>query len=282
MVKWIHDFVDQCIEILGAGSAITAIANLALKFFDFLFPAADFVTLILSIAGAIFDIGYTALTAAFTTTEYDLLLCIFYCNVDASGQVSATKLAHIESQITSQLNTTAALVVNAILFIQGEVGLSNAGVFEALTGQDCSACACEWCYTFDFTASDGGWHVLTGAPGTYSAGVGWIGTYVSPTNISSLRIAIDFTTTVISQYEVTYSVAGPGSMEGTGFLRLRDSGATVFSGDVDGNPGTYTHHFDTSGNADAAWAGSDSASDQTITRITLHGLGTNPFGDDNC
>jgi len=240
------------------------------------------VTLILSIAGAIFDIGYTALTAAFTTTEYDALLCIFYCNVDASGQVSATKLAHIETLITSQLNTTAALVVNAILFIQGEVGLSNAGVFEGLTGQDCSACECEWCFTFDFTASDGGWHILTGAPGTYVPGVGWQGTYVSPTNISSLRMAIDFTETVISQYDVDYTVGSEGSMAGDGFLRLRDSGSTVFSGDVNGNPGTYHYHFDVSGNADAAWAGSDSAGTQTVTRITLHGLGTNPFGDDNC
>lgn len=143
MVKWLKDFIDYETALMVAGATITTLVNGILTPMDLLFPAADFLSVIIDIADTLFGIGATALTAAFTSTEYDALLCIFFCNADGEGRVSAAQLATIEELITEQLNTTAALVVNAILFLQGEIGLSNAGAIGSQVG-DCTACACGW------------------------------------------------------------------------------------------------------------------------------------------
>jgi hypothetical protein len=108
----------------------------------------ELLAIISELAETISAIGGTALAAAFTSDQYDLLKCIFFCAIDSDGRVSVDALAIIEAQITSQLNTTAALITNAILFVQGEVGLSNAGSVGSETG-DCDDCVC--CNTFDVT-----------------------------------------------------------------------------------------------------------------------------------
>lgn len=153
MVKWLKDFIDYETGLMVAGATITTLINGILTPLDLLFPAADFLSLIIDIAETIFGIGAAGLTTAFTSTEYDALLCIFYCQIDINGQVSAEKLSVIEGQVTAQLNTTAALVVNSILFVQGEVGLSNAGSVGSEVG-DCSACACEWCLEKNLADTD--------------------------------------------------------------------------------------------------------------------------------
>jgi hypothetical protein len=175
MTKWLKDFIDSVNSAFATGATIATITNILLDFMDLLFPYAELLQLVVEAAGTIFGIGHAALSAAFTSTEYDLLSCIFFCNADGNGVVDAAALAQIESDITDQLNTTAALVTNAILFMQGEIGLSNAGAIGTETG-DCSACACAWTYTWDFTVSASGWHFVdyggdTG--GTWVSGQGF-------------------------------------------------------------------------------------------------------------
>lgn len=155
MVKWLKDFIDALNDAFVFGGTVTTFINLAIQFLDILAPYAELLAPIVELAGAIFGIGHAALSGAFTSTEYDALECIFYCHDDPDGQVTASQLVSIESDITAQLNTTAALVVNAILFVQGEVGLSNAGSVGSETG-DCSACtACFFAYKWDFRITDG-------------------------------------------------------------------------------------------------------------------------------
>lgn len=175
MVKWLRDFVEYEAGILNTGAQIVELSNAAFSFFDILAPWAILVQGLINLAGTLFGIGGTALTVAFSGSEWDDLLCILNCNLEADGTITPDDFTEIESEISDQLNTTAALVLNAILDAQGYVGLQNAGTLYEVASPDCSGCDCEWCYEWDFTASDGGWTARTGfgTVGHYTPGVGW-------------------------------------------------------------------------------------------------------------
>jgi hypothetical protein len=148
-LKWFKDFMDNVIALLTDAAGVLIIVNALLDVIDLLFPGADFLTLILDAAEALATLGETALSAAFTSTQYDIFKCILFCEMDANGQLSADAFSAVMSQVSAQMNTTAALVTNTILNIQGAVGVSNAGAIGTATG-DCTACtACGWCYHFD-------------------------------------------------------------------------------------------------------------------------------------
>lgn len=174
MVKWLHDFIDQMLFDFTLVASVTTIINSILLELEILAPYIELLGIISELAETISGIGEAGLTLAFTSHEYDLLECIFFCNVDVNGRVSVDKLADIEAATTAQLNTTAALVVNAILFVQGEIGLSNAGAVGGQTG-DCTGCDCTFCYKWDFRidsyAADG-WAVEP-PYGQYAVGSGW-------------------------------------------------------------------------------------------------------------
>lgn len=154
MTKWLKDFIDGILfdfEIVGT---VTTIINSILLSLSVVTEGfTTFLALISEAAETISTIGGTALAIAFTSTEYDLLNCIFYCHADVDGRISADALIAVEDDITAQLNTTAALIVNTILFIQGEIGLSNAGSIGAQTG-DCDACACSTTLCVGFNDGD--------------------------------------------------------------------------------------------------------------------------------
>jgi len=172
MVKWIKDFIDSVIAQLDADATALALTNNFLTTLTTLFPPALLLLLLQEAATSLFDTGATALAAAFTSTQYDLLLCAFYCNIGLDGQCSADQLTAVEVQIAATMDGTAAAIVDEILFIQGEVGLSNAGVIGEETG-DCSGCDCAWCYRFNDTHRLGEWvaESFAGAVASYSGGV---------------------------------------------------------------------------------------------------------------
>lgn len=144
MVAWIHNFMDDLITKLDEGGVVFAAINLLSGYLDFLAPEFGVIArLIGEVGSTIFGIGSVALSAAFTTDQYDLLLCIFDCGISVDGGVSPVQLADIQTAVTDQLNTTAALVVNEILTLQGEIGLANAGRIGTETGA-CDDCGCNW------------------------------------------------------------------------------------------------------------------------------------------
>jgi len=154
MVKWVKDFLDQATDLLCAGAEAFAVANAAIPLYELISGGSlTLLALITEIAGTLTGLGCAALTAAFDEATYAALLCCFYCNIENDGQVTVDDLVAVEDQVTSDLVTTAALVVNAILFLQGEIGLSNAGVIGAQTG-DCDACECETTLCVGFNDGD--------------------------------------------------------------------------------------------------------------------------------
>jgi len=281
MVRWISDLIDEVVLVVDTAGTAEGLVAIVLPLVLELGPFGILIDLVLGVCFLLFSAGATAISAAFTSTVYDQLTCIFDCHISPDGTVTAAQLALIQADIASQIGGLVQTVLDAMFLLMGEVGLSNAGATGAAPS-DCSACDCEWCYTFDFTASDGGFTPLSGAPGAWAAGLGWTGTYGgSPTTSNSLRIEIGFTSTVITDVSLTYSVAGTSDM--VGGLRLRASGSTTYSASLDGNPGTYTFvHGGLSTSVDHIWLGGDSNASQVITSLTVRGTGTNPFGADNC
>jgi hypothetical protein len=236
MVKWIKDFIDNLTALLATGATVTGIANAILLPVDLLFPGGDLLGLILEIADVIFGIGATALAAAFTSDQYDLLLCSFYCNAGIDGQVSADSLAEIKTEVTAELNTTAALVVNEILLLQGEIGLSNAGAIGSETG-DCDGCDCGWCV--EWPCDGGSLNGITLIEGTNEVD-GLTGIYRDDNNQSTVdtRIPLGGTTPFrVTHLEMQYSADFTGGSGGA-VIQGYAGGVKLFEADH-GAAGTH-------------------------------------------
>lgn len=210
MVAWIKGVVNDCIHICEVGGVVVALVNKILDFADVIFAEEGGVLLALiqNIAGVVFDAGFAALSAAFTSDQYDLMLCIFYCHDGADGQVTPEQFALIQANITAQLNTVAATITNLFLSLQGEVGLSNAGAQGTETA-DCSGCDCGWCRSSDYVTTED-LAEMTNEGGAWSMGDGYVGTeYIGFTSFSQ-QYPSPLTPVVVTHLEMTYSATGFG------------------------------------------------------------------------
>jgi len=179
-VKWLRDFIEYEASIMTLGAGVTAIGNAFLTLLSPIAPYAVLIAILFDGAETLFTIGATALTAAFDEDTWATLLCIVYCNVAADGSVSDARFEDIQTAITSDLNTTAALVLNLILQTQGRVGFQNSGTLYEVDDADCGDCTdCDRCYTWYFDDGDGGWYPRTAGEGNYT-GAAWVATYYAP------------------------------------------------------------------------------------------------------
>lgn len=308
MVKWIKDFLDQATALLGEGAGVLTIVNTAIPIYELISGGSlTLLALLTGVAETLFSIGYTALLAAMDSTAYDALLCAFFCNLPSDGQVSAALLAEIESDITDTLNTTAGIIVNALLFLQGEVGLSNAGAIGSESG-DCSGCDCGWCYTWD-GANSPAWTFFTDA--NYSGGhrgafsspnfVATAGGTGNPNSTEILAAIVLSMPATIRRIAVTFSRT-PGSFSVNGGQQdamIFDSGNGYYNGTTLEHRASNT----TESNFTWVWTGTQVVASNislwmfasetlgapsgfiTISKIVIEGSGDpsdNPFGTDNC
>lgn len=225
MVGWIHKFIDSAISTMEAFGFLLSIVTLLFNDLALISEGFTlFVSGVTDLAGNLLTAGSVLIDASFTETEYDLLLCIFFCNMDESGNVSIDALALIESEVTVQLNTTAALVVNEILTLQGEVGLTNAGRIGTATA-DCDGCDCGWSRCWDFSLS-GDLLNLTLNEGTYDPGHSYLGvTAGAETAIVEMQsdVITEFRCTKVT---LTYSMSDASPSNGGIDIRLYN-GATL-------------------------------------------------------
>lgn len=277
MSLYFENLIGTALGAMSTGLDFLGVATAIMPVFVELGPFAILIDLGFALASSLIGLGVDVINSEFTPEVYDLLTCIFFCNIENDGCVTPDDLSGIIADIADQLNPDVQLIMGACFFLMGEVGLANAGTIGEAPA-DCDACTCAWCYTFDFTITPGIFEIESGAPGVYVPGTGWQGTG-APTG-SYLR-ATGGVITTITEMSITYEVSGGSDM--TGGLRLRLSGATVYSAAMDGNPGTHTFHVDgLHQDCDHIWFGGDSDTHQLVTSLTLHGIGDNPFGDDNC
>lgn len=289
MTKWLHDFIDQMLfDFELVGTVTTIINSILLSLNELTAGYATFLELISELAETISTAGAVALAAAFTSTEYDLLTCIFYCNVDVNGRVDANGLSIIQSEITAQLNTTAALITNAILSIQGEIGLSNAGAIGGQTG-DCSGCAsCDWCHVWGagFTNLNNWTNLFSGGSGVYVDPI-WTGQGGSGAESISIHTVTPSVITV-DVITVTYSNHDNNGERPGCILRLagtqvaRIDSANAEHSVQDGATETFTFAGVSCDEIQVFNIADGDGTLCTITQITGSGTGAPGFGSNNC
>ena len=99
--------------------------------------------LIQSIYNNVTSYGIEAFTAAFTDDEWDIALCVIYCNTQPDGSYTQanwnaimTKLK-VELAYKSQVATSLANFINSY----GPAGLNNIARSRSVTAGDCDSCA---------------------------------------------------------------------------------------------------------------------------------------------
>lgn len=227
------------------------------------------------------------------------LTCVLQaCATNAAGVVTFDYDC-VLSQLASITNVFDLSISQLRLFGQlayilswiGADGLNLAGATTAITTPDCTDC--EWCYTFRFTESDGGFSVIAGNGGQYNAGVGWGtsdvftgGTYrrtvaieLSFASATFSEIALSFvfapgsySTTVTKQAiqnQAGTLLAGGTALPATGDNTLRATGAITASG--------VRLFVTSSSQGSPVYSGS-----ANIYQVTFRGVGFNPFGESNC
>lgn len=289
MLKWLKDFIDSVTDALAGGALAFQVANQVLAFYELIFGEVGvLIGLVIEAASILFGIGAGALEAAFTSDQYDLLLCIFLCAADADGQISADGFASIQSQVNLQLNVTAALVANLILGSQGEVGVSNAGAIGVETG-DCSDCDdCGWCYRFDDdhqlgdwenlywnspsnplpTFSDGFWHSACFTSGHQVDYINLLWTFASPIELTDAAII-----------DLEYVCSGGGGAD----IIVNTDGLTTVGITVWSSGGGFTPPGVPVNTICIHLACVDAGCpDINFPALQFSGTGTNPFGENNC
>jgi len=198
----------------------------------------------------------------------------------------------------SEVQLRLYLQITYILyFIGGVDGLNLAARTTEITDDDCSDCDLEWCYTVDFTTTDGGWFIRSIGEGEYVPSEGWSTTCFMIDGTAE-RVVIqfnfpDFSSAHLTEWDAQFEYdAGSGGLQqmvmrifsgtdGTGTVVGTESqvppadglASIADSGDID-DPGSIELNCWTSSGDCSGFA--------TIKTVTFRGTGLNPFGDDNC
>lgn len=166
----------QMVDALGHETSTVGIGSLMFGIFFFFVPFGWIADVILLVVEGIIVVGITPFIDAMTEDVYGQFLCIFYCNIDADGQMSQSQLDDIYVAVSEQFDATIQGGFGSLSGGFGPVGWSNAGALGTEMG-DCTDCECAWCYLWNFAVSDGGW--LVGAQGTWD-GTKWLSQNTAP------------------------------------------------------------------------------------------------------
>lgn len=117
--------------------------------------------LALGLVGALIATGSAGFAAAMTAGVYETFNCIVYCNTPDDGLYTEANWQAIKAGITSQLTGIASTFLHDNINMMGIAGLNNASRSNISEGLECDTCDCEneWCYLFDFVATEAqlGW-----------------------------------------------------------------------------------------------------------------------------
>lgn len=287
MVGWVKAFMDEIIaDLEGIGTA-GLIVSTALNAWSLLFEPIAVIDLIANVAATIGGVGSSLLDSSFTSETYDLMLCIFYCNMGSDGQVSEEQFSQVYAGMDA-LNPTAKIVMELILGAQGRIGLSNAGAIGSEIG-DCSACDCGWCLEFDFRTGLHGWTIVVipdFSEGTQVDGVGIVAHVHNDacTGHGYIQLYIDIGATISNVDTVEIVQTSPNFDSGGAFFVDQDNGGTIvtrhtwgsFSGSgtvsVDINDGTSYNRI----NLVDFQCGQDVGNPQSIQIVRFRGFGDPP------
>lgn len=284
MTAYFENVIGTALNVLAFGLDAIGVATTIMPLFIELGPFAILFELGLGLGSGLVSLGVDVINEEFSPEVYDALTCIFYCNIEANGSVTAEDLSAINAQIISDLNPDVQLIMGLAFLLMGEVGLSNAGTIGD-AASDCDSCFCGWCYDFNFATSHDqqGW-----TPFFYPDG--WTGSGWGATDMSAAHgtaILLTFAETEITRIDMHWTGVPNGSSNAVIWLYL--GGVEQDRIDL----GSWS-----SGSTDWFWGGDLIADEIRVSVATstdfsffgscdlfdiqVKGLGENPFGTDNC
>lgn len=277
---------DQLISLLTAGTTIIAIVAGIAGFIGVVLGLSGAATgigvLLIGMAAALLSLTPEAVAAAIDDTALHDFRCLVFCRMQPNGQLTYGDWQNLLSDIDSAFSGFALTFFKSITQSMGYIGISNAGTMGVSTASDCDDCDCPgpWCYTFDFTLTDGGWvsFAQCGDVTNWLTGVGWKGGCNSCAYFDT-SIEITFTGTLTDISFNSYLDAGSIDPD-TAIIR---NGTSLLS--EGGSVGVSTHHISglwTGSNHLQLFANCQCSTFTEILSVTLKGTGVNPFGDDNC
>lgn len=277
------------VDAFLAGSSVWTIVSVFIPLLFFIPGVNIFIPLLFEIVSGLFAIGTEVVDAAMTEAVYDQMKCIFYCHIDADGQMSAAQLAAVQTDIDAQIGGTPNLVFDLFAGLWSEIVFSNAGAVGEYSG-DCDECGCAYCYRWDFTLDDGGYVPIVISSldfAVYAPGIGW-----------GARVQED----ACSQHAYAYF------KKALGFTVDNATAVTITANEADGSYDAFNIQFYLAGvQQEVVFLGNGFAVDHagtippctfdeiqvftnkcgrpagiTWVALTIEGSGVNPFGEDNC
>lgn len=286
VAAWFEYTLEDTALKISAGGSVFAVAALVGGFFATLFSAGLALPFVVAGVSALIGFGGSNLVNALAAFDWSEFKCILFCNAESDGSYSVAGYNAILNSVGSQTGM-AWDAIEIWLQLHGRGGLTSAANSKAATTGDCDGCGdCTWCHEFDFTASAHSFVALTnqyGTYGTYGSGIGWQAVHFGPpdfTDQEQIYITRNFSNVGVTKIEVE-GTCGTVLGQPTTAITLIPSGQQI--GLVQG-PHTYEFTDDlVLSSFSIVWTntGGSSPSD-VITKLRLYGVGSNPFGLDNC
>lgn len=196
--------------------------------------ALDFVTVL-------FDAGLTAVNAAFTTGNYDLVKCAYHAHCSPDGSMTSAEL----SDFLGAVATTPGGLVSTTLAAEFAFGGENLASNMAATGMADAACgSCgDFCHAIDFRLTNGGGEGVVLQGGTWVVGTGLVGARFGGANHSDVYgyWAFGVVLHVVSIGLIYTKTAGNGNTNVNHFYALNPAtsyNATKVGEDDANEPGT--------------------------------------------
>ncbi len=234
----------------------------------------------------------SAVDAAFTTAAYDNLQCeIWSADADENGLYSAAEIAALITALEAW-GSDAGDVLAGIVALLGSAGMNAALLTSAALTSPINCDSCDgWCYTFDFTSSDGGFSLYGTGQGEYVSGNGWEvrGILLGGINRSIAQITRSFSSTTLTQITMVYDYVA-GTQQSGVEARVIFVNGTARKTEAQPRTTVYGTSITWTGTIVGATSiiltvqsavGAQNGGGRIIA-VTLHGTGSNPFGSENC
>jgi hypothetical protein len=290
----IHAVVSQAVIKAAASTSQIDFVNAMLQLLSGRYPVLTAIGRALS---TLYGEYVVANLADFTSADGDGALwsavtCCIFDSIRTVGYVDGTNFAAIEACIRA-IGYIHPVVITALGDFWHQLGLGNvqaAQVVGAFDVVDCTGCNLTWCYSWDFTTSNGSFAKLPSHGGVYVPGSGWH--TEAEGGEHSLLIYLDTPSTLqVTGMEVWVQdpdirSTGPGvravyceSPVGTStfFIAIPNIAyPAVTRLNYDG------HGPDAANRILVSWDGDGTGGLGIISRLQVQGNGINPFGLQNC
>lgn len=307
IVRMVQESIDQTIDNINGGLAVAGVLTVLMAIIATALSAGALAPLALGMITAITAAGTGTVTAALTNALWEQFRCIVYLEIQGATAITAEHYENIRDALPELGSAPAQLAIWQALTQLGPVGMQNAAIMGmAALGipAECDDCG-TWCFTFDFTTSDGGWTVTPSRASTWVDTTGWTEGVWNGADLpgcanrfyAQVNIRKTFDPTIVTRIAMTFS-GDNGFIDNAAAINNQINGWNDATQEINL---VVNENFGT--NITQEWTGSETldrielqasvgtrcgantgiqSANFRIHTVVIEGIGDNPFGADNC